>query len=86
MDADIKAISVVIAGRFKGSVVAKTRIEIQQGGRLEGNINTKALVIQEGAIFQGQSIMDAPQASSPANGNGNGHAAQLAGQGAGKGN
>ncbi len=58
VEADIRAQNVSIAGRFKGSIVVKGRAEIGRGGRVDGNITSKTLVIEEGAVFQGQSIMD----------------------------
>jgi len=70
VEADIRAQNVSVAGRFKGSIVVKGRAEIARGGRVDGNITSKTLVIEEGAIFQGQSVMDqqsqpAAQASAP---------------------
>lgn len=61
VEADIRAQNVAVAGRFKGTIVVKGRAEISRGGRVDGNITSKTLVIEEGAIFQGQSIMDQPQ-------------------------
>jgi cytoskeletal protein CcmA (bactofilin family) len=58
VDADIKAQNVSVAGRFKGSLQAKGRAELNRGGRVEGTITSKTLVVEEGGIFQGQSIMD----------------------------
>lgn len=58
VEADIRAQNVSVAGRFKGSIVVKGRAEIARGGRVDGNITSKTLVVEEGAIFQGQSIMD----------------------------
>jgi cytoskeletal protein CcmA (bactofilin family) len=58
VEADIRAQNVAISGRFKGNVVVKGRAEIARGGRVDGNITAKTLVVEEGAIFQGQSIMD----------------------------
>lgn len=58
VEADIRAQNVSVAGRFKGSIVVKGRAEIAGGGRVEGDITSKTLVIEEGAVFQGQSIMD----------------------------
>ncbi len=62
VEADIRAQNVAVAGRFKGNIVVKGRAEISRGGRVDGNITSKTLVIEEGAVFQGQSIMDQPQA------------------------
>jgi cytoskeletal protein CcmA (bactofilin family) len=64
VDADIRAQNVSVAGRFKGSIVVKGRAELARGGRVDGNITAKTLVVEEGAIFQGQSIMD--QQAAPA--------------------
>ncbi|HEU4355125.1 MAG TPA: polymer-forming cytoskeletal protein, partial [Actinomycetota bacterium] len=60
VEADIRAQNVTVAGRFKGSIVVKGRAEIARGGRVDGNITSKTLVVEEGATFQGQSIMDQP--------------------------
>lgn len=60
VEADIRAQNVAVAGRFKGSIVVKARAEISRGGRVDGNITSKTLVVEEGAVFQGQSIMDQP--------------------------
>ena len=58
VEADIRAQNVSVAGRFKGSIVVKGRAEITRGCRVDGNITSKTLVVEEGAVFQGQSIMD----------------------------
>ena len=64
VEADIRAQNVSIAGRFKGSIVVKGRAEINRGGRVDGDVTSKTLVVEEGAIFQGQSIMDQQAAQS----------------------
>jgi cytoskeletal protein CcmA (bactofilin family) len=58
VDADIKAENVSVAGRFKGNITVTGKVELSRGGRVDGNITSKVLVVQEGGIFQGQSIMD----------------------------
>ncbi|HJS27205.1 MAG TPA: polymer-forming cytoskeletal protein [Actinomycetota bacterium] len=58
VEADIRAQNVVVAGRFKGAINVKGRAELARGGRVEGDITSKTLVVEEGGIFQGQSIMD----------------------------
>ncbi len=64
VEADIRAQNVVVAGRFKGSIAVKGRAELSRGGRVDGDITSKTLVIEEGGIFQGQSIMDQQPAQS----------------------
>ena len=65
VEADIKAENCTVAGKFRGNIVVKGRAELARGGRVDGNITCEALVLQEGAIFQGQSVMD-QQAAAPA--------------------
>jgi cytoskeletal protein CcmA (bactofilin family) len=65
VEADIRAQNVSVAGRFKGSIVVKGRAEISRGGRVDGNITSKTLIVEEGAVFQGQSIMDQQTQAAP---------------------
>jgi cytoskeletal protein CcmA (bactofilin family) len=58
VEADIRAQNVSVAGRFKGNVIVKSKAHLARGGRIDGNITSKTLVIEEGGIFHGQSIMD----------------------------
>ena len=68
VDADIKASNVTVGGTFKGNIVAGNKAELARGGRVEGNVTSKVLVVAEGASFTGQSIMDGrqPQAATGA--------------------
>jgi cytoskeletal protein CcmA (bactofilin family) len=63
VEADIRAQNVSVAGRFKGSILVKGKAHVGRGGRVDGNITSKTLVVEEGGVFHGQSIMDG---SSPA--------------------
>src|SRR5881628_2735802 len=58
VEAEIQAQNVTIAGRFKGNIAVTGRAELARGGRVDGNITSKSLVVAEGAVFTGQSIMD----------------------------
>jgi cytoskeletal protein CcmA (bactofilin family) len=55
--ATVQAASVVISGELVGDCQATERVEIQVSGRLIGNIRTPRVVIQEGAMFRGNSDM-----------------------------
>ncbi len=50
--------SVYVYGRVHGNLQAKERIEIIEGGVVEGDLHTKRLVIYEGAVFKGHSYME----------------------------
>jgi cytoskeletal protein CcmA (bactofilin family) len=51
--------TVVINGYVEGDVIAKSLVEIKAPGRLRGNIQTPALVIEKGVIFDGTCRMSA---------------------------
>lgn len=58
VEADIRAQNVSVAGKFKGNLIVKAKAHLARGGRIDGNITSKTLVVEEGGIFHGQSIMD----------------------------
>ena len=58
VEADIQAQNVVTGGTLKGSITARTMTEVTDGGRVEGTIRSKALVVSEGALFSGQASID----------------------------
>jgi cytoskeletal protein CcmA (bactofilin family) len=64
VQADIDARNVVVAGTFKGNIVAANRAELAKGGRVDGNLTSKVLVVAEGATFTGQSVMDGSRSAS----------------------
>jgi cytoskeletal protein CcmA (bactofilin family) len=72
VEADIRAENVVVAGKFTGNIFVKGKAELARGGRIDGNVTSKVLVIQEGGVFCGQSVMDeqaqAQQASAASQG------------------
>ncbi len=57
VEGQIEGNCVVIAGRFDGTIQAKARVEIQPRGIVTGNIFTPCLIIEPGAIFDGQCHM-----------------------------
>ena len=68
VEADIHAQNVVLAGTLKGNITARTKTELAPGGRLEGKIWSKVLVVSEGAVFFGQSNMGLEDAPGEADG------------------
>ena len=53
----IKARNVTLAGTITGDVEAKEKLHILSSGKLSGNATMAALMIEEGAVFEGQSNM-----------------------------
>lgn len=57
LNAKIQVDTLVVDGTVTGNIEAKKKIELHRGSRLIANIITPSLVIEEGAIFQGQCQM-----------------------------
>ncbi|MFC2146159.1 polymer-forming cytoskeletal protein [Acidobacteriota bacterium] len=51
--ADIKAAVVRIIGEAKGNIIASDKVELLSLGRYTGNIQSQKLVVEEGAILNG---------------------------------
>lgn len=60
--AQIKAASIVVAGKVSGDITATSRIEIRPSAKVVGNLTAPVLVVHEGATFEGHCSM-APDGS-----------------------
>jgi cytoskeletal protein CcmA (bactofilin family) len=54
---DIFCQSILIEGKIEGNITAKEKLHIQSSGNVVGNLTTKKLIIEDGAVFNGASIM-----------------------------
>ena len=57
IEGDIHVGRVAISGTVVGKITATQRVEIHRNGKVYSDIDTPALVIEEGAIFQGNCVM-----------------------------
>ena len=57
IEADINAGTVICRGKIKGTSQASKRIEIHANSEVVGNIATPALLVENGAIFDGSCDM-----------------------------
>lgn len=64
--ARISASQVTVAGKVDGQIHCPGRVEIRPTGRVTGEIQAGALIVQEGAFFEGNSKMAAAPGTSPA--------------------
>jgi cytoskeletal protein CcmA (bactofilin family) len=53
VEGTIEAETVVIAGRFEGILKASTRVDIQAGGCVRGEIHSPCVMIEPSGIFEG---------------------------------
>ena len=60
--ASVSAGEAVIGGRINGDVIAKSRVSLSATARIEGDIQTPSLMIEEGALVKGN-VDVAPQSS-----------------------
>jgi cytoskeletal protein CcmA (bactofilin family) len=62
--ADIKAKSVSVAGAYKGTITAD-RVELLEGGRIWGIIKVRSFLLDEGAHFDGELVMEGTDTGEP---------------------
>ncbi|MCQ2102248.1 MAG: polymer-forming cytoskeletal protein [Fibrobacter sp.] len=65
IEGEIKTTSAVVAGSVKGNIDCSEKLILESSSQFVGNIKTKQLIIQEGAIFQGNCQMGLPQQQAP---------------------
>jgi len=53
VESEIEAGTIIIAGRLVGNINAAEKVELQAKCEVEGDIRTKSLVIEQGAVFCG---------------------------------
>ena len=57
IEGDVHVGRIAISGTVIGKIVASQRVEIHRNGKVYSDVDTPALVIEEGAIFQGNCVM-----------------------------
>ena len=58
VNADITASVIIISGIVKGNLKAQSRVEMVKPARFEGTVSAPSLVVEEGVIFHGTTIME----------------------------
>ncbi|MBV9475839.1 MAG: polymer-forming cytoskeletal protein [Acidobacteria bacterium] len=67
IEGDVHVGRIAISGTVVGKIVAEQRVEIHRNGKVFSDIDTPALVIEEGAIFQGNCVMGDRKGATVAN-------------------
>jgi cytoskeletal protein CcmA (bactofilin family) len=57
VDANIEVAVAVIHGTINGDIIATQRLELGRSAKVNGNIQTPSLVIEQGAVFEGSCKM-----------------------------
>ncbi len=63
VEADIEANTAIIAGHMVGNISTSDKIELQAKCEMEGDLKTKSLVIEQGAVFCGACNMKNSQSN-----------------------
>ena len=63
VEGDVHTQDAVVSGRVVGSVVAESRLELQATSRIEGDVQTRRLQLEEGAVLNGKVEMTDPSGS-----------------------
>ena len=65
IQAEVTVGSLVLSGRFKGNIKAVKKVELRAPANVEGSIESPALVIEEGVVFNGTVVMKPAGAAVP---------------------
>jgi len=68
IDATIRSNSVVVSGEVVGNIIATRQIVLHKSAKVQGDMKAPSLIIEEGAVFNGQLTMDRPNARPDAKG------------------
>ncbi|MDX6610980.1 MAG: hypothetical protein QOD75_166 [Blastocatellia bacterium] len=63
VDANIEVATATIHGTVNGDIIATQRLELGRAAKVNGNIQTPSLMIEQGAIFEGSCKMIQPSAA-----------------------
>ncbi len=63
IEANVRSQIVIISGTVAGDIVADKRIVMHKSGRVDGNVHTPSLIMEDGAILNGQLKMSEKKAA-----------------------
>jgi len=63
IDANVEASSIAVAGQLRGTVTCRGKLQLMPTGRVYAMVSTESLVINEGAILEGELRMESAPAA-----------------------
>ncbi|KPL02416.1 MAG: hypothetical protein AMJ90_05945 [candidate division Zixibacteria bacterium SM23_73_2] len=57
VEADLDAKVIIVGGKVMGNIAAKEKVELQSNSIINGDLTTRNLVVEEGAVFHGKCNM-----------------------------
>ncbi|MGK9477456.1 bactofilin family protein [Melioribacter sp. OK-6-Me] len=64
---EIKARNVITNGKVEGKIIAAEKLRLESKAVVKGDIISRILIVEEGAVFDGNSSMNAPKLSNEEN-------------------
>ena len=61
IEGTVRVKNLILGGKVKGAVISSSKVVLESQAEFRGEIKTKKLVIDEGALFEGTSIMSDDQ-------------------------
>lgn len=58
VEATVEARNVLVAGYLRGNIVAQGKVDLAPTAKLYGDMKVKNLLIEEGAVFKGNCLME----------------------------
>jgi cytoskeletal protein CcmA (bactofilin family) len=58
IQADVQVGTLILSGRFKGNIKAKTRVELRAPAQVDGTVDTPALSVEDGVTLNGTISMN----------------------------
>jgi cytoskeletal protein CcmA (bactofilin family) len=70
VEGDLRVGQVIVSGTIRGSIQASRRVQITSTGKVFADVDTPALIVEDGALFEGRCAMsrDAGKATAQAAG------------------
>ena len=59
IEANVRSQTVIVSGTVAGDIVAAAKVIVHKSGRIDGNVETPSLVMEDGAVVNGQLKMGA---------------------------
>lgn len=57
VEAEVNVGTLILSGRFKGNIKASTKVDLRSPAKVEGNIETPKLLVEEGVVLNGSLSM-----------------------------
>jgi cytoskeletal protein CcmA (bactofilin family) len=65
VSAEISCGTIIVHGEINGNIKAKVIVELHHPAKLRGNVETPALMIERGVIFEGSTKMEGVERATP---------------------